>query len=436
MLRVLITNATLTQRAGSELYVRDLALALLERGHAPIAYSPVLGELAAELRADLPVVDDLSAVDTPPDIIHGHHHPETMTALLRFPGVPAVYVCHGWRPWEETPPRFPRIQRYVAVSNPGRDRLLFEHGIPEDRVQTLFNFVDLARFRPREPPLPVRPRHAVFFSNHVSEDALRIVREACAQADLSLDTIGTATGTGSTRPEAVLGSYDLVFATGRSALEALAVGTSVVLCDGLTSSSGPMVTARDLARLRSLNLAGRAVREPLRVETLVREIARYDRADAQEVSRRIRVEAGCDAAVDRLIALYHEAIAAWQARGKDDEVAEWHAAAAYLRRVSSQLKERDALQAAHTDAQDTLARLRAACDVLESECRRLHDELAAATTERRLARTELDRVTREMATLHRTATLRLRNGLLRVPGVRGLAHWGIRTAARLLPRGS
>lgn len=36
-MRILLTNNTLGLRAGSELYVRDVALALLSRGHEPIA---------------------------------------------------------------------------------------------------------------------------------------------------------------------------------------------------------------------------------------------------------------------------------------------------------------------------------------------------------------------------------------------------------------
>src|SRR4029450_6690764 len=95
-LRILITNAWLSGRSGSELYVSDLATALLRRGHTPIVYSPVLGPLAAELRAaTIPVVDDLSNVATVPDLIPGHHNHEIMTALLQFPGVPAVRVCQG-----------------------------------------------------------------------------------------------------------------------------------------------------------------------------------------------------------------------------------------------------------------------------------------------------------------------------------------------------
>jgi hypothetical protein len=50
-LRILITNAWLSGRSGSELYVWDLATALLNRGYTPIVYSPVLGPLADRLRA-------------------------------------------------------------------------------------------------------------------------------------------------------------------------------------------------------------------------------------------------------------------------------------------------------------------------------------------------------------------------------------------------
>ena len=48
-LRVLITNNTAAMRAGSELYVLDLARALLRRGHQPVVYSTVLGDVAESL---------------------------------------------------------------------------------------------------------------------------------------------------------------------------------------------------------------------------------------------------------------------------------------------------------------------------------------------------------------------------------------------------
>src|SRR5947209_19020919 len=117
-LRVLLTNTTLASRTGTETYVRDLARALLARGHAPMVYSTDPGELAREIEAaTVPVVDDLERVGVQPDVIHGHHLPETLTALLRFPGVPAIHFCHDWGSWYDAPLFFPRVRRFVAVDD-------------------------------------------------------------------------------------------------------------------------------------------------------------------------------------------------------------------------------------------------------------------------------------------------------------------------------
>jgi hypothetical protein len=150
------------------------------------------------------VTDNLDSLATPPDVIHGQHHAETMTALLHFPDTPAVTVCHGWLPWPETPVRFPRIRCYVTVDHTCRDRLRFEHAIPEDRVSVLLNFADLDRFQPRG-PLPPRPKHALVFSNNAGPDTyVRAVRGACERSGIVLDVVGQAAGVVSNQPEAML----------------------------------------------------------------------------------------------------------------------------------------------------------------------------------------------------------------------------------------
>ena len=197
-LRVLITNNTLDARAGSELYVRDLALGLLRRGHAPVAYSSVLGEVADELRAaSIPVLDDLRSLSVAPDVIHAHHHLDAMCAMLRFPAVPAVFVCHGWQPWQEQPPVFPAIRRYVGVDDVCAERILTTPGVDPARVRTVYNAVDLTRFGRRPDPLPDRPRSALIFSNYASEDNyVGTIREACRAASIErVDVIGRGTGT-------------------------------------------------------------------------------------------------------------------------------------------------------------------------------------------------------------------------------------------------
>ena len=326
-LRVLITNYTMSRRTGTELFARELALDLLRRGHTPVVYTNELGGLASSLRAaTVPVTDDLNTLASPPDIIHGQHHVETMTALLHFREAPALFYCHGWLPFEERPPRHPRIYRHVAADDTCRDRLLWEGGVAEERARVVLNAVDLGRFRPR-PPLPAKPRRALVFSNNAQRHA-PAVREACERAGVALDLAGMDSGNAAEEPEKILGRYDLVFAKGRSALEALAVGSAVVLCDAV--GSGPMVTAAEVARLRRQNFGVRALRGELRADALAREIARYDPADAAEVSRIVRADADQTRAFDEIVSLYREIIDEHRAATRDPE-AEGRAAAEYLR---------------------------------------------------------------------------------------------------------
>jgi Glycosyltransferase Family 4 len=369
---VLITNNTLVGRGGSELYVRDVALGLLRRGHRPVAYSTELGEVASELRAKtVAVIDRLEALSVVPDVIHGHHHLDTMTALLHFPDTPAVSFCHGWLPWQEAPPIFSRVLRYVAVDDLCRERLLLEHGIPEERVTVQYNFVDLARFKPRG-PLPAIPKRALVFSNHASEEThLPVVREACAGLGLEVDVVGIGSGRPTAAPESLLGEYDIVFAKGRAALEALAVGTPVVLCD--VWGVGPMVSTSELEPLRRLNFGIRTLRSPLAAETIRREIARYDPPDAAAVSDLVRAQAGLDESLERIVGLYHAAIHEHRARPPLDRGVELRSASAYLRSIAPLMKAYETAQgqAAHARQEADLARgeadeARAALQAIES----------------------------------------------------------------------
>jgi hypothetical protein len=330
--RVLITNNTLAGRAGSELYVRDIAIELLKRGHAPIAYSTVLGDVARELEAaNIPVVDDLNNLAIPPDLIHGQQHMELMTALLHFPQVPAIQFIHNSSSWHEKPVQFPRILRYVAVDHACRD-LLLEHGIPEERIRVLLNFVDLARFKSRRQPLSPTPGRALLFSNYASEEThLPAVREACARANIRLDVVGSQTNTPSSEPEKILGDYDLVFAKARSALEAMAVGAAVLLCD--YEGSGPMVTTANFARLRPLNFGRRALSGPLEAAVLLKEIKRYDPGEALLVSQTVRASAGHEPVVDELVSLYEEVVREFEHHDHAEKLEEDRATAAYLRRL-------------------------------------------------------------------------------------------------------
>ena len=316
-LRILLTNNTLDRRAGTELVVLELARALRQRGHQPVAYSTALGEVAEEIRlAGVPVISSLDELGATPDLIHGQHHLEGMTAMLRYPDRPAIYVCNGWSRWEERPPRFSSIMKYVAVGDLTRERVLVETGIGGEDVEVIGNFVDIGRFALRHNIAPV-PKRAVIFSNYVVPGSpfAQFVTLACQQSGIEkLTILGSGTGRPSPRPEVVLEQSDLVFAVGRSALEAMAMGCAVIVAhpEGLAG----MVTMAKVEKMRLQNF-GLASLDPnrLTVEALREEMARYDADEIAAVSRFIRRDADLELAVDRYLQVYEAALTRW--RGLD-----------------------------------------------------------------------------------------------------------------------
>jgi hypothetical protein len=327
--RILITNKIVDARTGTEVVVRDLALALRRLGHEPIIYAALLGAIAREIAAaGIATTDDLRTIPHAPDIIHGQHHAQVVEALLRFPDVPAIYVCHDASARIDEPFYFPRILRYVAVDLRCRARIESVAGIPRERITVIENAVDLSRFFMR-PPLPARPKRALVFSN--SDKQLPVIKRACLQEGVTVDAVGAGAGIPVAEPESVLPAYDLVFAKARCALEAMSVGCAVVLCD--FAGVGPMVTAESFDELRRMNFGRGVLTQPLKSEILRREIARYNADDAAAVCVRARAEAGLQIAVAHWERLYESVIAEFRGVSPDRH-AEYTAIADYFRRWS------------------------------------------------------------------------------------------------------
>jgi glycosyltransferase involved in cell wall biosynthesis len=312
-LRVLLTIQSMERLAGGSLYVRDFAQELFRQGHRPAVYCRRLGLLDAQLReSGIPVSDSIERLARP-DIIHGNAPIETAAAILRFPETPAIFVCHGWDSPDALAPIFPSVMRYLAVSEISRDRLTYFDGIPEQRIQLHLNPVDLKRF-PQRPPLPPRPARALLFSNTISEaNRLGVIEQACAQAGISLDVIGEAMGKGYAAPEELLGHYDVVFARGRAALEALACGCAVILCDVL--GLGEMITRENYEILRVRNFGRRTLQMSFTADSIVWQLQRYDPRDAAAVTRLVREREGLFSAAAALVDIYRAAIREFRETG-------------------------------------------------------------------------------------------------------------------------
>lgn len=325
---ILITNAFLDFHAGTQVVVRELARELRRQGHDPVVYSPRLGLVADEIRSSgIVVTDRLSSLTKPPDIIHGQHSP-SLQALCHFLAVPAIYVCHGVG-GEETVFHHPRFLRYVAVDERCRKAIASVAPIPASKIDVIFNAVDLERFQSRS-PLPMKPKRALVFSNQASRwTHLPVVRRACRNLGLQLDVVGLHAGNPVAQPESILAGYDIVFAKARCALEALAAGCAVVLCDAM--GLGPMVSSQNFESLRSMNFGAGVLLQPLHPKLIREEILRYDPADAAAVSRRVRTEAGLVESTRRWVALYTAVVEEF-ARFQPDRDEELRALAACFKR--------------------------------------------------------------------------------------------------------
>lgn len=395
-MRILITNCTLADRAGTECYVRDLAIELLRRGHQPIAFSTNLGAVAEELRAaSVPVVDDLSNLTEQPDVIHGHHHLPTMIALLRFPNTPAVNFCHGFVPWPEHPLKHPNIVRYVAVDDACLDRLIVEHGIPREKTEVILNFVNLNRFKKRTRPLPEHATRALVFSNYANESSLiPNARRACDALGLSLDVVGKHNGTDVPNPEDLLQNYDVVFAKAKSAMEAMAVGCAVVLCD--YAGVGPLVSSNNFEELRRLNFGLRALLSPHDPAVFEEQLRLYDRFEAEAVCNKIRACADLDSTVDTLLNLYASVITQFQTEARSPERAS-QAVSDYIGWLSTRFG------ATHAN-QVELAVLQSAFRTHESNMMHVQSENEVLREQADDLRSRNERLIAEVEQLHSTIT--------------------------------
>jgi hypothetical protein len=301
-----LTNHQLGEPGGTEANVRDWAIGLLRRGHRPIAYAPVLGRTAIYMRErSIPVVDDLSLVTEPPDIVHGTHTPTILESIVRFPHVPVIQTCQGVGYPMSEPLLLEQVRRYVAVDETNRDYLVTEGGVPPARVRLVHNAIDLRRIPDRPRPLPARPERALIFTKTQSQ--VPLIEEACRRMGIALgQSLGRGVGRTIVDPERELADYDLIFATARSAIEAIAAGAATVVVDGRGLAG--MVTPENFDHLRMHNFGLRSLTHDVTLDRLIAEIGRYDPSSAMKVTESLRISADIERQLDAFESIYAEAL--------------------------------------------------------------------------------------------------------------------------------
>jgi hypothetical protein len=308
-LTILITNIAFAFRSGTEIVVDQIARGLNRRGHRPIVFAPYIGGgLTAGLRlSGIAVVDRLNQVGCTPDIIHGQHNVTTVMAVAAFPRTPALFSCHDFDAPKDRAPLLPCIRRYIAVDDGCRERLVRD-GAPQDRIEVVYNAVDLDQYR-RRGPLPRRPERALVLTKGAAH--LAVVRSAAAKAGLALDELGAGAGAVVDDLPARLPAYDVVIATARMAKEAIAAGCAVVVCDHRGFAG--LATTDTLDEWRRYNFGRRILAQPTTEDRLMHAFARYDADEAARVSGIVRAKDDLESHIDRLEGIYHSILDAGEA---------------------------------------------------------------------------------------------------------------------------
>ncbi|WP_009962927.1 glycosyltransferase [Verrucomicrobium spinosum] len=381
-MRVLITNNSLSARAGTELVVYEIGRELRRRGHEVAAYSSTLGEVAELMvGSSIPVVNQPEACPFQPNIIHGQHHLDAMTALLAFPNTPAVYHTHGGVPWVERPPVHPRILHYIAMCEDLADVTRINLGLQRDQVTALPNWVDLNRFRGNHQP-PAKPERAVLFGGGLGDPAMVAkLRPAFEPLGIRLDSTADWTETDRRTPELALPRYDIALASGRSALEAMASGCAVIIANH--ESSTGWVRPDNFAMLKRQNFAPKRPDPGFDASTIQTFLSAYDAESARKVTLMTREQCELIRAVDRLLELYETTVRSWTQRQK--AARDWEleraeedrkAALNYLRQLAVAVRDVEALHVTNRRNQKQIESYARAKEKLANEIGHLEKKLS------------------------------------------------------------
>ncbi len=133
------------------------------------------------------------------------------------------------------------------------------------------------------------------------EEACRRVRHRGGD-----DTLGRGVGRVVADPEKELVEYDLVFATARSAIEAIVAGAATVVVDGRGLAG--TATRANIEWLRQHNFGLRSLVHDVTVESIRAEIDRYDADEAAALSAKLRPLVDVEPHLDAFEQIYAEAI--------------------------------------------------------------------------------------------------------------------------------
>ncbi|WP_394773706.1 hypothetical protein [Flavobacterium sp.] len=306
-MNILITNITISEYTGTETYVKELAIELINRGNLVEIFALIMGDLSQELiEKGINVTSNLKQLKLIPDIIHAHHNINTLKVINFFKFTPVVFFIHDRTSVFDHPLKHKNILKYVAVDYNCKERYFLENNFKEEDIEIVYNWVNTDRFSLKK-QINKQLKKALVFSNYLNENNVYPqIKEACKELGVEVEIIGYSSGNICLQPEKILHKYDLVFAKAKAAIEAMATGAAVIVCDfrGL----GGMVTTSNMKHFRDFNFGMKLMKNIPTKNNLIAEINKYNSGDTIKVSEYIIKESNFILAVSHLEEIYSTVI--------------------------------------------------------------------------------------------------------------------------------
>ena len=235
-MKILMTNNALVQREGSESYLETVATELRRLGHELTLFSPSCGPFAGTLRAHgFDVYDDVNDLPRDFDVIHGQHVSAVGLVRARFPRTPMVFVSHSWviNPLEDPVPEL-GAAAYVAFNQLTESRLRAHAGTAGAEIVRMTQPVSTSFGDGARVPIGDVPMRAVAVSRRMKTMPARLAA-ACGARGIDFEWVGGPTSQSADARTDIMDA-DIVFAMGRTALEAMAAARAVVVLDDGTNA--------------------------------------------------------------------------------------------------------------------------------------------------------------------------------------------------------
>lgn len=261
LMRIILANARLADRAGSELATMEIADAHMRNGHDVVIFTLVRGDAADEYsrRTGVPVLgpadgEALSAFA--PDLIHVHHWPTIVT--LEWIGIVAPWVIGflgSIPPLEIPPPLLPgREVPWWTLNEVAADQFSEIPGWGLSPHIVVGNWFDDHGITDSAVAAPETLRRLLVVSNHFPENVRRELADVTASMGIEVTHVGLP-GQQAVVDQTMLRQFDGVITLGRTALLAMATGVPVLVLDHF-GSDGWVVPA-DIENQARHNFSGR-----------------------------------------------------------------------------------------------------------------------------------------------------------------------------------